>query len=211
MSNLDHLEKDPESIVGILAVRSGRCHSAGTTRNCLYTAYCTNLAIVYANFLDRSGTRALSLTSQYTQASTAHSSIKSPLITSVLPYGYSMSFTTLPTSTTSTASLPLTTPFVQPNECRSLYDLISTTVRKGGHSPSAAILVSDAANPRFASCQPPGWDLGNSSLKFHFSPAVCPSGWTYYHMGQITTSPANLSPFIITTAYCCARFSSLPP
>jgi hypothetical protein len=120
-----------------------------------------------------------------------------------------MSSTSLAPSTPKTASSALTTPFVQLKECKTIYDLISTTVQTGGYSSSAAILVSDAAASSFSSCQPSGWDQETSS-RFHFSPAVCPSEWTYYSMGPITISSATVSPSVITTAYCCARFAPSP-
>lgn len=60
--------------------------------------------------------------------------------------------------------------------------------------------VSNTADPKYSSCQPPGWD----EHSFTFSPAVCPSGWTYYAGKEET--PDSGKPY--SRAFCCARYDS---
>ena len=50
-----------------------------------------------------------------------------------------------------------------------------------------------------ASCYPSGWEDIDLLHQFYFSPAVCPSGWTYYDMASDWNPGAS-------TAYCCNRF-----
>ncbi|KAG2027134.1 hypothetical protein GB937_000872 [Aspergillus fischeri] len=105
------------------------------------------------------------------------------------------------TTTATTTSLPaLTTPFVQPPECTSIWDITSTatTINSTLRLRLTTILISDPADERFASCQPPGWD-SNSTARFSFSPAVCPSAWTYHQMAT------DRFDYRRSTAYCCSR------
>ncbi|KAJ5788645.1 hypothetical protein N7457_003635 [Penicillium paradoxum] len=67
-----------------------------------------------------------------------------------------------------------------------------------------AFLVSDAANPQFSACQPDSWNDEDPARQFHFSPAVCPSDWTYYSVRRIFPTAASQKDH--STAYCCARF-----
>jgi hypothetical protein len=95
----------------------------------------------------------------------------------------------------------LTTPFVPPPDCRDQFITTTYTVQ----SSVITLLASGPLDPRFAACQPSGWDVGPTS--FQFSPAVCPSGWGAYRLGFTTSrlheSGASYSTF--TTAYCCSR------
>lgn len=91
----------------------------------------------------------------------------------------------------------MTTPFVQVDECASAMVLTTITTNPYSTPTTITVLASDAAAPAFSSCQPSGWDkdAGSDDL-LSFSPAVCPSNWTYYEMS--TTKHYS-------TAYCCAR------
>jgi hypothetical protein len=107
----------------------------------------------------------------------------------------------------------LYTPFVQPSTCSNIFSTttLTTTLTHTyitSHSTTfsttvfvARLAVSDAADPRFTTCQPPGWASVVPESRFSFSPAVCPSGWTAY---SLNTAEA------VTTAYCCARYGSRP-
>ena len=64
---------------------------------------------------------------------------------------------------------------------------------------------SDPLDPRFTACQPDGWADRPSSLRFSFSPAVCPSKWTWSRI-QTATNEHNMT---VTTAFCCAPGFSL--
>ncbi|KAK3307393.1 uncharacterized protein B0T15DRAFT_177091 [Chaetomium strumarium] len=105
---------------------------------------------------------------------------------------------------TGTALLPLTTPFFQSPECSSIWDLTSITPVTDGSSRALTVLVSDAANTGFPWCQPSGWATNAPARRFSFSPAVCPSGWTYWDM-QETISFDNTAHFasLYSTALCC--------
>ncbi|GFF23494.1 hypothetical protein IFM58399_00312 [Aspergillus lentulus] len=106
------------------------------------------------------------------------------------------------TSTTTTSLPALTTPFVQPPECTSIWDITSTATRINSTLRLTTILISDPADERFSSCQPPGWD-SNSTARFSFSPAVCPSAWTYHQMAT------DRLDYRRSTAYCCSSGFSL--
>jgi hypothetical protein len=67
------------------------------------------------------------------------------------------------------------------------------------------VLVSDPADERFATCQPPGWDSNESASRFSFSPAVCPSEWTYHQMATERYPGDGQHVYTHTTAYCCSR------
>lgn len=99
-------------------------------------------------------------------------------------------------ATTATALQALTTPFVQRPECASVWDLTSVSLDINGTATTVTILASDAADARFAACQPSGWDNAVPTERFAFSPAVCPSGWTYYFMAATKS---------YSTAFCCTR------
>lgn len=110
-------------------------------------------------------------------------------------------------SPTATKLLTLTTPFVQRPDCASIWDLTSVPSRVSGVSTSVTILVSDAADEGFASCQPSGWDSIVPANRFSFSPAVCPSGWTYYAMAStVSVADNGRDESTFSTAYCCARY-----
>jgi hypothetical protein len=93
---------------------------------------------------------------------------------------------------------PQTTPFVQPSICAELFT--TTTVLaypdSDGHHPTIEALVQDASDPRYPSCQPPGWAAKPTHYQYWFSPAVCPSGWTAYSLRKLDP---------VTHAYCCSR------
>lgn len=97
-------------------------------------------------------------------------------------------------------SARLVTQFSQPSECSSLFTLVSQytsqqIIGKSAYNYTTQYLTSDAANSRFSTCQPSGWD----SAHFTFSPGLCPSGWKYLNMHAVTTNSATVS-----QAYCCA-------
>lgn len=101
---------------------------------------------------------------------------------------------------TATNVLALTTPFVQKPDCESIWALSHVaSYEDDGHLTSEAFLASDADDERFTSCQPPGWASVVPASRFSFSPAVCPSNWTYYDMASTTNAGTTF-----TTAYCCA-------
>lgn len=115
-----------------------------------------------------------------------------------------------PSTVTQTVFQTVTTPFIQASSCLSIYDLTTLPILRpaGGSSTISpvAFLISDAANPQFSACQPNGWNDGDAASQFHFSPAVCPSDWTYYEIRRTSSKAGkgNLDPY--STAYCCARF-----
>ncbi|KAK1764331.1 hypothetical protein QBC33DRAFT_497975 [Phialemonium atrogriseum] len=98
--------------------------------------------------------------------------------------------------------LAMTTPFVQPPDCTDVFSTtdIVTSFYWGNYSETTLhVSISGPDGSRFTSCQPSGWANVAPQSRFHFSPAVCPSGWTAYHLEPFqTVTPA------ITTAYCCA-------
>lgn len=105
----------------------------------------------------------------------------------------------------------LTTPFVQQSECASLWDLTSISSLVDGKITTIAALASAEAHESFASCQPSGWDRNGDG--FTFSPAVCPSDWTYYAMAStesVVTESEKNSVSTYSTAYCCARSALCP-
>lgn len=127
-------------------------------------------------------------------------------ITSIAP-----STTASLTATSVTSLLALTTPFVQPPECTSIWSLSSDTLWFHGVHTTLTILSSDQADPRFTSCQPSGWDRVPAANRFTFSPAVCPRGWVYHHMAAtesgVENRTADTSRYsTYSTAYCCARY-----
>lgn len=135
------------------------------------------------------------------------------------------------TASTASPAAALTTPFAPPPSCGDIW-LTTTGIVAGylGTNTSktvpfpVTIVASNPADPRFAACQPPGWDAGagptgtsntpnhNEGL-FTFSPAVCPSGWTAWYLGH-TYIPSVIGGIggiftttsyrTISTAYCCA-------
>ncbi|KFY35215.1 hypothetical protein V495_08046, partial [Pseudogymnoascus sp. VKM F-4514 (FW-929)] len=101
---------------------------------------------------------------------------------------------------TATNVLALTTPFVQKPDCESIWTLSHvSSYSDDGRLTSVAFLASDVDDERFTSCQPPGWASVVPASRFSFSPAVCPSNWTYYDMASTTNAGTTF-----TTAYCCA-------
>ena len=101
---------------------------------------------------------------------------------------------------TVTNVLALTTPFVQKPDCASIWGLTNIRTHVEGVATTVAILVSNVDDERFPSCQPSGWDSVIPTSRFSFSPAVCPSDWTYYRMASEAQAGTTS-----TTAYCCAR------
>ncbi|KAJ6779560.1 hypothetical protein PWT90_10012 [Aphanocladium album] len=115
-----------------------------------------------------------------------------------------------PTSSTTVALPPLTTIFIQPSNCASLFTGFNfTSTRTGSYKNSFTTWTasqSNTADPRFSSCNPPGWDVAG----FTFSPAVCPSGWIYYSASQAAPDSRQRAHSL---ASCCARgytYESLP-
>lgn len=112
--------------------------------------------------------------------------------------------TTEPVTATSTGQLAISTPFVQPSDCKTQWK--TTTVRASvvsGTTVMTSVMVSEPA----ATCYPPGWDGVTPESRLSFSPGVCPEGWVYYAMAE-DDSPAA------STAFCCNRFVQaffLPP
>ncbi|KAH8894661.1 hypothetical protein GQ53DRAFT_839647 [Thozetella sp. PMI_491] len=106
---------------------------------------------------------------------------------------------------TATSLLALTTPFAQPPSCTSIWDLTTVTTRTDGAPTTMTILASNAADARFASCQPSGWATDLPARHFTFSPAVCPSSWTYWAMRETETIDSQAhTGSTFSTAYCCA-------
>ncbi|RFN45464.1 hypothetical protein FIE12Z_10330 [Fusarium flagelliforme] len=103
-------------------------------------------------------------------------------------------------TTTAAALLALTTPFQQPTGCDSHFittSLISTYL--DGDTYTVPFIVSERVN----SCYPSGWDSVVPESRLCFSPAVCPSGWTYYSMEENRQGAS--------TAYCCDSGYSFVP
>ncbi|KAF4467931.1 hypothetical protein FALBO_5165 [Fusarium albosuccineum] len=92
---------------------------------------------------------------------------------------------------TATQLLALTTPFKQPRGCDSHWKqtrILSTE----GDTSTVPVLLSTAV----PSCYPSGWDHVVSESRWNFSPAVCPSDWTYCNMGEDEAMGGS-------TAFCC--------
>ncbi|KAK4186214.1 hypothetical protein QBC35DRAFT_348241, partial [Podospora australis] len=96
-------------------------------------------------------------------------------------------------ASTAAAEAPaaLTTPFSPPQSCVDQF----VTTSFVSDSSTVTLLASGPVDSQFSACQPSGWDAGGSSSNFHFSPAVCPSGWTAYELGADGQS---------STARCCS-------
>ncbi|OBT50749.1 hypothetical protein VE04_09274 [Pseudogymnoascus sp. 24MN13] len=119
-------------------------------------------------------------------------------ISSPTPTSSSTSFST-PVATV-TNLLALTTPFFQKPECASIWTLSHVSTHDtNGVATTVAFLASDVDDERFTSCQPSGWGSVVPASRFSFSPAVCPSDWTYYSMASTYHEGITF-----TTAYCCA-------
>ncbi len=124
------------------------------------------------------------------------------------------SSTTSPTTFGATGPrAPLTTPFTYQSGCAEIWDLTSAPITdypELGLSTVIDIALSDRAEPRFASCQPSGWENAPSASRFSLSPAVCPSGWTAYALATQPLFESNQFLGTGSTAYCCARFVMFP-
>ena len=95
---------------------------------------------------------------------------------------------------TVTALLALTTPFQQPTGCDSHFTITSfISTDNFGTTYTVPLAISEQVN----SCYPSGWDSVVPESRLCFSPAVCPSGWTYFEMAENTEAAS--------TAYCCDR------
>ncbi len=110
-------------------------------------------------------------------------------------------------SATGSSILALPTPFAQLATCTDIFSTSVLTVtvydrytQSHSTATTATVTVSDPADPRFTTCQPPGWADVAPESRFTFSPAVCPGGWTAYSLRSESQ---------VSTAYCCARY--LPP
>ena len=120
-----------------------------------------------------------------------------------------MSSPTTASSTPETRTVPvaLTTPFVEPAGCESHWTLTgvpTTTKSRAGVTTTlkGSVFVSEPVE----SCYPAGWKQVVSQIRYEFSPAVCPSDWTYY---QMRAAPSDSS--TSTTAMCCNRLLPLFP
>ncbi|KAK2755053.1 hypothetical protein FQN54_006581 [Arachnomyces sp. PD_36] len=114
-------------------------------------------------------------------------------------------------SATETALPALTTPFVQEPACASIWSLSSIESPDHGKTATVNLLVPDIENERFSSCQPSGWDSVVPESRFHFSPAVCPSHWTYYNISETTSYDYDSGAVgTYTTALCCASGFQAP-
>lgn len=97
-------------------------------------------------------------------------------------------------STTAAALLALTTPFQQQTGCNSHFTTTSfVSTDHYGTTYTVPLVISEQVN----SCYPSGWDSAVLESRLCFSPAVCPSGWTYYEMEE--------NGEMASTAYCCDR------
>jgi hypothetical protein len=95
---------------------------------------------------------------------------------------------------TATALLALTTPFQQQTGCNSHFTTTSfISTDDYGTTYTVPLVISEQVN----SCYPSGWDSVVPESRLCFSPAVCPSGWTYYEMAENRETAS--------TAYCCNR------
>ncbi|EJT71769.1 hypothetical protein GGTG_11023 [Gaeumannomyces tritici R3-111a-1] len=131
--------------------------------------------------------------------------------------------TTMSATPSATSFIALTTPFVPPPSCGDIWTTTTsvTAGTSGGDAARTVIMVmSNTADPRFAACQPPGWDAVPTESRFIFSPAVCPSDWTAYafstrslweawplRSSDSTTFTSTLHSY--TVAHCCARSFTL--
>ncbi|KAK3344256.1 hypothetical protein B0T25DRAFT_573208 [Lasiosphaeria hispida] len=93
----------------------------------------------------------------------------------------------------------LTTPFIQPSGCDSIFSTTSVFETdydySGGRYVTGTIevAISDRNDPKFTSCQPSRWADVVYESQFSFSPAVCPGGWTAYELREAG----------VRTAFCC--------
>lgn len=97
---------------------------------------------------------------------------------------------------------PLTTQFTPPAESDCAIWAYATDDRSVGEPYEVRFFYSDPSDERFTACQPSGWADRPDTLRFAFSPAVCPSGWTWYRIGLAATASHDASSK--TTAICCA-------
>lgn len=102
---------------------------------------------------------------------------------------------------TATALLAVTTPFIPPSACPTVYDITTFTSLSGDPSAFVSLLVSNPANENYVSCQPAGLSNVAPSLRQSFSPAVCPSGWWYNEMSTTVIGSRTIS-----TATCCKAY-----
>lgn len=95
-----------------------------------------------------------------------------------------------------TALLSITTPFVQPPDCKTQWRTASTLSSLfDGTMQTTLVKVSEPAS----TCYPSGWDAVATESRLKFSPGVCPEGWTYNQMAENGSRAA-------TTAFCCDKF-----
>ncbi|KAH6952206.1 hypothetical protein DER45DRAFT_636509 [Fusarium avenaceum] len=93
---------------------------------------------------------------------------------------------------TAAALLALTTPFQQQTGCNSHFTTTSFISSDNTRTTyTIPLVISEQVN----SCYPSGWDSVVPESRLCFSPAVCPSGWTYYEMEE--------NGEMASTAYCC--------
>ncbi|KAG5655222.1 hypothetical protein KAF25_001975, partial [Fusarium avenaceum] len=92
---------------------------------------------------------------------------------------------------TAAALLALTTPFQQQTGCNSHFTTTSFISTDNGTTYTLPLVISEQVN----SCYPSGWDSAVPESRLCFSPAVCPSGWTYYDMEENRERAS--------TAFCC--------
>lgn len=110
------------------------------------------------------------------------------------PNTLNMSSISVMATATATALLALTTPFQQQTGCNSHFTTTSfISTDNNGTTYTVPLVISEQVN----SCYPSGWDSVVPESRLCFSPAVCPSGWTYYEMEENSVTAS--------TAYCCDR------
>lgn len=95
-----------------------------------------------------------------------------------------------------TALLSITTPFVQPPDCKTQWRTASTLSSLfDGTMQTTLVKVSEPAS----TCYPSGWDDVAPESRLRFGPGVCPEGWTYNRMAENGSRAA-------TTAFCCDKW-----
>ncbi|OAA76609.1 hypothetical protein LEL_06293 [Akanthomyces lecanii RCEF 1005] len=111
------------------------------------------------------------------------------------------------TSNATVLVLPqLTTPFVPPTQCTPVQSWTAATVTMTlgdsfGNTTYPQILLP-VTNAQYSACQPSGWNNIETSYRFSYSKAVCPSGYNYNQLSDLFNNQPNTET-IRTTAYCC--------
>lgn len=93
-----------------------------------------------------------------------------------------------------------TTPFERPSGC--VHEGVFTTITSYSYQPGTTFIISDPSRER--TCQPGGRDA--DFPQFHYSPAVCPSGWTAYAL-EVRSNQAEKYE---SRAVCCNEYVRWP-